>query len=125
NFLSNPTSLIDHLNWQLTMSHHSPDLQDAIEMIIGNLNEDGYLTASLEEMIAQGAKVTSEQLEQALRIVQDCDPAGVAARDLRECLLIQLRHLAAENSIAAEIVKSHLNQLQNKQYKEIARALGK
>ncbi len=123
NFLSNPTSLIDHLNWQLTMSHHSPEMNDAIEMILGNLNEDGYLTASLEEMAQSG--IEAGNLESALKIVQECDPPGIAARDLQECLLIQLRHLGAENSIAWQIVKDHLPMLQNRQFKEIAKALGK
>jgi len=123
NFLSTPTSLSDHLNWQLTMSHHSPETENAIEMILGNLNEDGYLTASLEEMSQGGS--TLKDLEEALRIVQECDPPGVAARDLQECLLIQLRVLGAEDTTAWHIVKDHLSQLQNKQYKEIARALGK
>ena len=124
NFLSNPTSLIDHLNWQLTMSHHSPHLETAIEMILGNLNEDGYLTGSLEEM-AQNGGPDLKDLEAALLIVQECDPHGVGARDLQECLMIQLRALGAEGSLASLIVKDHLAQLQNKQYKEIARALGK
>ena len=123
NFLSNPTSLIDHLNWQLTMSHHLPELNSAIELILGNLNEDGYLTASLEELAQNGGPDVND-LEAALHIVQECDPPGVGARDLQECLLIQLRALGAEGSLAGQIAKDHLGQLQNKQYKEIARALG-
>ena len=79
NFLSTPTSLNDHLNWQLTMSHHSPHLETAIELILGNLNEDGYLTTSLEEM-AQGDGPELKDLEEALRIVQECDPPGVGAQ---------------------------------------------
>ena len=122
NFLSSPTSLNDHLNWQLTMSHHSPEVESAIEMILGNLNEDGYLSSSLEEM-SQNDGPQIKDLETALATVQDCDPPGVGARDLQECLLIQLRTIGAEAGIAAQIVKDHLPQLQNKQYKEIARAL--
>lgn len=124
NFLSSPTSLSDHLNWQLTMSHHSPGIEGALEMILGNLNDDGYLTASLEEL-SQNEGPELKHLEEALRIVQECDPPGVGARDLQECLLIQLRALGAEGTTAAQVVKDHLSQLQNKQYKEIARALGK
>ena len=124
NFLSNPASLHDHLKWQLTMSHHSPELNTAIELILGNLNEDGYLTASLEELSQNGGP-GGKELEGALRIVQECDPPGVGARDLRECLLIQLRALGAEATMAGQIVKDHLPLLQNKQYKEIARILAK
>ena len=62
---------------------------------------------------------------EALKVVQSFDPAGVGARDLAECLLIQLVHLGEENSVAAQIVRQHLKQLQNQQYQEIARALGR
>ena len=122
-FLSSPTSLSDHLNWQLTMSHHPLEIESALEMILGNLNDDGYLTTSLDEL-SQNDGPELAHLEAALKIVQQCDPLGLGARDLRECLLIQLHALGAEGSTAALIVKDHLSQLQNKQYKEIARALG-
>ena len=124
NFLANPTSLIDHLEWQLTLGHHPPALQAAITSILGNLNENGYLTASLQE-IAESGGGESKDLEEALRLVQECDPAGVAARDLRECLLLQLRVLGAEGSTAWQIASDHLPHLEDKQYKEIARALKK
>ena len=123
NFLSSPTTLIDHLNWQLTMNHSHLRLEGALEAILGNLDENGYLTATVEEM-AESSEIELKDLEEALRVVQECDPAGVGARDLRECLLIQLRLLGAEGTTAWKIVSDHLKQLQNKQYKEIARALG-
>lgn len=124
NFLSSPTSLVDHLEWQLTLGHHTAAMQSAITSILGNLNEDGYLSASLEEIAASGAD-KMEELEQALRLVQECDPAGVAARDLRECMLLQLRALGAEGSTAWQIVSDHLALLEDRQYKEIAKALKK
>jgi len=123
NFLSSPTTLVDHLWWQLTMSLADTRLESAIEAILGNLDENGYLTATLEEIVASGEGELND-VEEALRLVQQCDPAGVAARDLRECLLIQLRVLGLGDSTAARVVSDHLNQLQNKQYKEIARSLG-
>lgn len=125
NFLSTPTSLTDHLHWQLTMSHYSPEIADAIELIIGNLNEDGYLAITLEELSQSEGTPQLSHLEEALKVVQEFDPAGVGARNLQECLLIQLRALGAEDSLAAQIVKDHLALLQNRQHKEIARALGK
>jgi RNA polymerase sigma-54 factor len=82
------------------------------------------LTGSLEEIASTGGH-NLEDVEEGLKIVQSFDPAGVGARDLGECLLIQLKHLDEENSIAAQIVKDHLKQLQNKQYQEIARSLGR
>jgi len=122
NFLSQPSSLSDHLEWQLSLSISSDAVREAGQSIIGNLNEDGYLTATLEE-IAQSGGHTLEDVHAALALVQEFDPLGVAARDLRECLLIQLRALAPDNTLAQHIVSEHLKQLQNKQYREIARAL--
>ncbi len=122
NFLSKPSSLADHLEWQLSLSICTDAVGQAAYSIIGNLNEDGYLTATLEE-IAQTGNHKLEDVEQALKLVQEFDPLGVAARDLRECLLLQLRSLAPDNRLAQQIVSEHLHLLQNKQYKEIARAL--
>ena len=122
NFLSRPASLADHLEWQLRLSICSDEVREAGMSIIGNLNEDGYLTASLEE-IAQTGEHKPEDVEAALALVQQFDPLGVAARDVRECLLIQLRVLDPENTLAAQIVSEHLKLLQNKQYREIARAV--
>jgi RNA polymerase sigma-54 factor len=122
NFLSQPASLSDHLEWQLSLSICPDRVSDAGHSIIGNLNEDGYLTATLEEMAQTGGH-RLEDVQAALALVQEFDPLGVAARDLRECLLIQLRALAPDNTLAQQIVSEHLKQLQNKQYREIARAL--
>jgi RNA polymerase sigma-54 factor len=122
NFLSQPTSLSDHLEWQLSLSICTEEVGEAGRSIIGNLNEDGYLTATVEE-IAQTGNHQPEHVDEALKLVQMFDPLGVAARDVRECLLIQLRTLAPENTVAQQIISDHLKQLQNKQYREIARAL--
>jgi RNA polymerase sigma-54 factor len=124
NFLSTPTSLIDHLQWQLTLGHHTPAMQSAITSILGNLNENGYLSGTLEEIAASSGDELKD-LEEALRLVQECDPAGVAARDLRECLLLQLRALGAEGSLAWQIVGDHIGLLEGKQHKELAKALKK
>jgi len=122
NFLSQPASLPDHLEWQLNLSICPDPVREAGHSIIGNLNEDGYLTATLEEIAATGGHKPAD-VEAALALIQEFDPLGVAARDLRECLLIQLKALAPENTLAQQIVSEHLKQLQNKQYREIARAL--
>jgi RNA polymerase sigma-54 factor len=128
NFLSRPTSLADHLEWQLNLTICADSVRDAAYSIIGNLNEDGYLTATLEE-IAQTGNHSAEDVEEALKLIQELDPPGVAARDLRECLLLQLNamepgnhnHLAAH--LAVRIVSDHLELLQNKHHKELVRAL--
>jgi len=122
NFLTRPASLSDHLEWQLRLSNCSGVVREAGESIIGNLNEDGYLTATVEEIAQTGGHDIAD-VTQALALVHQLDPIGVAARDLRECLLIQLKVVAPENTLAQQIVSDHLKQLQNKQYREIARAL--
>ena len=123
-FLSSPQNLSDHLNWQLSASICSEKVHEIAEAIIGNLDENGYLTATLEE-IATGGNYGMEDMEEALAVVQEFDPPGVAARDARECLLIQLRLLDPQNTLAQQIVSEHLKLLQNNQLKELARALNR
>jgi len=215
NFLSKPNTLTDHLMWQLGSMHLKQDVLDAAELVIGNLNDEGYLTSSEDEMLgivpeepateAQSepaadvlAAEVDEQiaaldmagfevaepvesfepeaesdgdsdaavqvetavepprpvlvpprsapapvpfsrdaLHEAIHILQNMDPIGVAARDLRECLLIQLRYyeslphkngngqMAQAIDDAIHMVTDHMRELQNKQYKEIAKALGR
>jgi RNA polymerase sigma-54 factor len=122
NFLSRPTSLADHLEWQLNLSICSDPVRNAAYSIIGNLNEDGYLTATVEE-IAQTGNHSAEEVQQALKLIQELDPPGVAARDLRECLLLQLKLVAPDNHLAARIVSEHLELLQSRQHKDLARTL--
>ena len=123
-FLSSPQSLADHLGWQLSVSISSDTVREIAETIIGNLDENGYLTATLEE-IEQAGNYSVDDVEEALTMVQEFDPPGVAARDLRECLLLQLKVLDPQNTLAQQIVSEHLKLLQNNQLKEIARALNR
>src|SRR5262245_46683875 len=132
NFLAKPQTLTDHLEWQLGLTTIEENLRLACHSIIGNLNEDGYLCAvdengreiaiTLEE-IAESGEHALEDVQKALEVVQHLDPPGVAARDLRECLMIQLAILGEDESIAIDIVRDHLHKLQNRQFKEIAKAL--
>jgi RNA polymerase sigma-54 factor len=123
NFLSRPVSLADHLQWQVNLSPCSDAVRNAAYSIIGNLNEDGYLTATLEE-VAQAGGHEIKDVDVALTLIHELDPAGVAARDLRECLLIQLRLAHPQNPLAIKIVSDHLKDIQDKQYRRIASALG-
>jgi len=123
-FLSSPQNLADHLGWQLSVSISSETVREIAETIIGNLDENGYLTATLEE-IAQAGNYSMEDVEEALTMVQEFDPPGVAARDLRECLLMQLKVLDPQNTLAQQIISDQLKLLQNNQLKEIARALNR
>jgi RNA polymerase sigma-54 factor len=123
-FLSSAQSLTDHLNWQLSVSISSETVRKIAEDIIGNLDESGYLTATLEE-IAQADNYTMDDVEEALAMVQELDPPGVAARSLEECLTLQLKVLDPQNTLARQIVSEHLKLLQNNQLKEIARAVNR
>jgi RNA polymerase sigma-54 factor len=123
-FLSSSTGLADHLTWQLSVTISSDTVKELAENIIGNLDENGYLTASTEELLQEG-KYTQDDLDDALAVVQDFDPIGVGARDLRECLLLQLKAFDPTNSLAQQIVSEHLKQVQANQLKEVARALNR
>ena len=196
NFLSKPSNLTDHLMWQLGSLNVSRQVEAAAELVIGNLSEEGYLTASEDELLGIVASVPDQQpesgngeasaivadellagtedashlelvvshtppaaaeapaqnthlspvlhftrddLRQAIQLIRHFDPVGVAARDLRECLLAQLEHLRETREMegsddpendqvvedALKIVDGQLHFLQNKQYKEIARAIGR
>src|SRR6266550_3441112 len=114
NTLSTASSLSDHLLWQLSMQTEDAGLRDIGAAIIGNLDDDGYLVASFEELAAMGGWPLPE-VERALRLLQGFDPVGVASRDLQECLLIQLRHLGLEGTPTEKIITEHLRLLQNHQ----------
>jgi RNA polymerase sigma-54 factor len=125
NFVGSPTSLADHLDEQLRLTAVEPDVRAAAEEIIGNLDEDGYLRATIEEVAAKRS-LPLPVVSQALAMVQGFDPIGVAARDLRECLLIQLRdptRAQPANPLAIEILDQHFDALQRCKYPEIARTL--
>jgi RNA polymerase sigma-54 factor len=123
-FLSSPAGLSEHLNWQLSVTICSDEVREIADAIIGNLDENGYLTASNEELLQDG-KYTQDDLEDALAVVQDFDPIGVGAHDLRECLLLQLKAFDPQNALAHQVVSEHLKQVQSNQLKEIARALNR
>ena len=123
-FLAKQTTLTDHLLWQLSLSHTSGRLAETAESVIGNLSEDGYLTATLEE-IAAGTEVSAEQAAEALHLVQEFDPLGVAARDLKECLWIQLCGCDADQGVAGRIITDHWQQLQDGRFAEIASTAGR
>ena len=198
NFLSRPTTLTDHLMWQLGAIHVSADVRAAAELVVGNLNEDGYLLASDDELLTLGAyglhapsnennsaegaaydapvdalstpaeisaiaadsepgfephgptlvdnnhravgRFGRDALHEAIDIVRQMDPVGVAARDLRECLMSQLENLKLHKplngsphtilngetvEVCLAVVDKYLPMVQNKQLKEIGKALGK
>ncbi|NOX20570.1 MAG: RNA polymerase factor sigma-54 [Nitrospirae bacterium] len=119
-FTSSGTTLYDHLNWQLRLADLSEEEKEIAEAIIGNIDENGYLKAPLEEI----AEITSqplEKVEKVLRIVQDLDPPGVGARNLKECLLLQIKALGLEGTLVEKIVQNNLRELEKKNYKAIVK----
>jgi RNA polymerase sigma-54 factor len=137
------STLADHLTWQLHLSSLNQDEQQIGELIIGNLNQDGYLKTPLIEIAKNYLveKSSREEIENAsefnhvnwlkllfalkkinrvLNIIQDFDPVGIAARDIKECLLIQTKFLGDEGLILGKIVKHHLPNLERKRYRVIA-----
>jgi RNA polymerase sigma-54 factor len=150
NFLAQPTTLTDHLLWQLGALTVRPELRSAADVIVGNLNEDGYLTADVAELaqliLAEGLAEEHEAAcalaEEALELVAGLDPVGVGARDLRECLARQIQaqrqdlaiatrkmgdedaqraHMDTVLVLAATIVQEHLPLLQRKDLRELVR----
>jgi RNA polymerase sigma-54 factor len=121
-FISSKESLSDHLLWQLLMSAPSADEKRIGSLIIGNLDRDGYLQTTDEEL-AQQAGVSVEDIEEVLFLLQSFDPVGVCARSLGECLLLQARSLGLQKTLVTDIITHHLNHLENKNYKAICRAL--
>ena len=121
-FLTKKESLKDHLLWQLMMASLNPLEEEIGSAIIGNINNDGYLDATLED-IAVSFPCEIEDVENVITLIQSFDPVGVAARDLRECLLIQAKHFNLDNTIVTKIIPDHLGHLENKNYKLIAKAL--
>jgi RNA polymerase sigma-54 factor len=122
-FLTRAPSLEEHLNWQLGLSDAKPRIAEIAREIIGNLNEDGYLIIDLEE-IRQVTGCSMEEASEALSIVQAMDPIGIGARDLRECLLLQLQNLDLKESLAYKIVQDYLPLLESHKFKEIAAKTG-
>src|SRR3984957_3690336 len=143
-FISSPQGLTEHLGWQLSVTVCNETVRDIAEIILGNLDENGYLAVSLEE-VAKNGNYSLEDVEEALATVQEFDPLGVGARNLRECLLTQLRTLDPQNALAQQIVSECMPKrplaaseeeqqsaesplaklLQSNQLKEVARALNR
>ncbi len=123
NSLTKKISLEDHLIWQLRLSKIA-EREEAIGLyIIQNLDENGYLTLSSDE-VCKATDRTPEEFEVVLKRIHFFDPVGVAARDLRECLLAQLENLGLGDSLAARIVSDHLGHLESRRYEKMARDLG-
>ena len=123
-FIASHESLNDHLLWQFLMTKPDKEEERIASLIIGNLNKDGYLDVSVED-IANTSGSPSEKIEEIISIIQTFDPIGVCARDLSECLLIQAKFLDLDDTIVIDIIADHLSHLEKKNYKAICKALKK
>jgi len=121
-FLSSPVTLADHLHSQLALVALSENVRDAAEGVIGNLEGNGYLMSTPQE-IAEEGQHTLADVEEAIRVVHTLDPAGVGAADLRECLLLQLESRGGKGGVAWQIVADHLKLVESRQHKDLARLL--
>ena len=121
--LTKKGTLFDHLMWQLNLTRLEEMESLVGAEIIGNIDEDGYFRAALGD-VAAACGVDEPFVETVLGKIQEFDPVGVAARDLRESLLIQVRHLGMGGSLVEIILRDHLKELETRKYKQIAKEEG-
>ncbi len=122
-FLSRSESLAEHLEWQLNLQQMSDRIEEAAICVIGNLNEDGRLTTSNEEIGAM-CGCSGEAVEKARQIVMRLEPVGCGARDVKECLIAQLEANGEGESLATELVRNHLEDLQPHRLQHLAKDTG-
>ncbi|MCS5635623.1 MAG: RNA polymerase factor sigma-54 [Myxococcota bacterium] len=120
--LTRAPNLAEHLDWQIKLSDFGAREVAIAEWILGNLDEKGYLSATVEE-VARQADAGVGETEEVLRKIHQLDPAGVAARDLRECLVIQIEILGLSNPLVLRIVEDHIDLLQKRDFRRMARLL--
>ncbi len=123
-FISEKPGLLSYIQWQLAHSELDPDEWETALFIAGNLNRYGFLECTLEEVMA-ASNCDHDSAEYILETIQDLDPPGIAARDVSESLYLQLERMGHEKSLAAIIVKDHLDLLQTRNYKAISKITGK
>lgn len=122
-FLTKAPSLAEHLEWQLRMDMPEGEVYDAAECVIGNLDPDGRLTASNEEISALGGW-PDEIVEQARAIVMRLEPVGCGARDVRDCLLAQLDARGETDRLATRLIRDHLAELQQHKLPNLSKQTG-
>ena len=118
--LTKAENLAEHIISQVRLSDVSAKDQEIILHIVGNLDKDGYLCSSFEE-IAQLCSCTVQDVERVIEMVRHLDPPGIGSRNLQECLLVQLDHLGLGDGLAAKIVRHHLDKLEKQRFEQIAK----
>jgi RNA polymerase sigma-54 factor len=121
--LSESSSLHDKLLEQLSLSNLNDYERKIAEIVVGNIDDDGYLTLDVEDLLAL-PNFPAETLDKILDVIHDFEPAGVGARDLRECLMLQLKRAGRADTQEFQLIADHLDLLGRHKYEEIARAMG-
>jgi RNA polymerase sigma-54 factor len=122
NLISTTTSLHDHLMWQMGLGGFNEEEQTIMAVLISYVDEDGYIKTPMEE-IAKEEEVPQQELEEMIPFLQEFDPAGVGARDLKECLLIQAKHLEEDTNDLVKLINEHIKDLEKKNYIGISKAM--
>jgi RNA polymerase sigma-54 factor len=120
--LATGTSLQEHLLEQVRLSELSEEQRPVAEMLVGNIDDYGYLKTSVEEMAAS-TSIEAARIEEVLRVIQTFYPMGVGARDLRECLLLQLQRQGRQDTLEGRIVRDFMDALGKRRLPEMARGL--
>ena len=122
NTLSRPQGLPEYLTWQLSMSDAAPSVREIAAYLIGNIDEDGYLRVTRDEIRAAGFGQDAD-VEKALEVVRSFDPPGVGAFDLPDCLMLQIRALGIDNRLIETVITKHWTELLNRQYAQLCKSL--
>lgn len=123
NMVSKTMTLAEHLEWQLKMENISDKEWEMAQLIIGNINDDGYLEGSFDEFIAQ-CDMNREDAYDVLEMIQRLDPVGCGSSNLSECLLAQARIAEERSPLLEKIIRDHLSDLQSKSYEKMSKVLG-
>jgi RNA polymerase sigma-54 factor len=125
NTAARPMSLQDYLRGQYALLDTPDELEDVAENIIYNIDDEGYLPYSLEDVVeSMEGQATLEQAEQALQLIQSLDPPGIGARNLSECLLLQMRNEPSPHPLVRELIQHHLEDLYQNRIPKVAKATG-
>lgn len=123
NILTRANTLQDHLEWQVQLSDISDEERQVCVSIIGNIDDDGYMRIPTSELIEKTG-YSQDAIEDALCVIQDLDPQGVGAMDLKECLLLQVRHFGPDRKLLQDLIANHLSLLEKRDYVSLGRKMG-
>jgi RNA polymerase sigma-54 factor len=122
NLISTTTSLHDHLMWQMGLGGFNEEEQTLMSILISYVDDDGYIKTPLSEIAAEES-VDEKDLADMMTFIHEFDPAGVGARDLKECLLVQAKHLEEDTNDLVKLISEHIKDLEKKNYVAISKAM--